>query len=101
MILSMTQDERNKLYVARCLLDGKMTISEAAETLGLSERQVKRIKKGVKEQGESFGKRDKGKKGQGEGQGDRYLVPHRRLISPQVVYPHMTIKLVQCDMALT
>mgnify|MGYP001022541737 CR=1 FL=1 len=50
----MTQDERNKLYVARCLLDGKMTISEAAETLGLSERQVKRLKKGVKEQGESF-----------------------------------------------
>lgn len=50
----MTQDERNKLYVARCLLDGKMTISEAAETLGLSERQVKRLKKGVKEQGETF-----------------------------------------------
>ncbi len=50
----MTQDERNKLYVARCLLDGKMTISEAAETLGLSERQLKRLKKGVKEYGESF-----------------------------------------------
>lgn len=50
----MTQDERNKLYVARCLLDGKMTISEAAEVLSLSERQVKRIKKGVKEYGEAF-----------------------------------------------
>jgi len=50
----MTQAERNKLYVARCLLDGKMTISEAAEVLGLSERQVKRIKKGVKEFGEAF-----------------------------------------------
>ena len=50
----MTQDERNKLYVARCLIDGKMTISDAAEVLGLSERQVKRIKKGVKEQGEAF-----------------------------------------------
>lgn len=50
----MTQDERNKLYVARCLLDGKMTISEAAEILSLSERQVKRIKKGVKEYGEAF-----------------------------------------------
>lgn len=50
----MTQNERNKLYVARCLLDGKMTIREAAEILGLSERQVKRIKKGVKEHGESF-----------------------------------------------
>lgn len=54
MILSMTQNERNKLYVARCLLDGKMTISEAAEVLSLSERQVKRIKKGVKELGEAF-----------------------------------------------
>jgi len=50
----MTQRERTKLYVARCLLDGKMTISEAAEVLGLSERQVKRIKKGVKEFGEAF-----------------------------------------------
>lgn len=50
----MTQDERNKLYLARCLLEGKMTISEAAEMLGLSERQVKRIKKGVKEHGDAF-----------------------------------------------
>jgi len=41
----MTQDERNKLYVARYLIDGKMSISEAAEVLDLSERQVKRIKK--------------------------------------------------------
>jgi len=31
----MTQDERNKLYVARCLFDGKMTIKEAAE-IGLA-----------------------------------------------------------------
>lgn len=50
----MTQNERNKLYVARCLGDGKMAISEAAEILDLSERQVKRIKKGVKEHGEAF-----------------------------------------------
>ena len=50
----MTQDERNKLYVARCLLDGKMNISEAAEILSLSERQVKRIKKWVKEYGEAL-----------------------------------------------
>lgn len=50
----MTQNERNKLYIARCLLDGKMTISEAAEVLSLSERQVKRLKKGVKEQGDAF-----------------------------------------------
>ena len=50
----MTQDERNKLYIARCLLEGKMTISEAAEILVLSERQVKRIKKGVREHGDAF-----------------------------------------------
>lgn len=50
----MTQDERNKLYIARCLLDGKMTIRDAAEVLSLSERQVKRLKKGVKEQGDVF-----------------------------------------------
>jgi len=50
----MTQNERNKLYAARCLIDGKMTVREAAEFLGLSERQVKRIKKGVAEHGEAF-----------------------------------------------
>lgn len=50
----MTQKERNKLHIARNLLDGKMTISEAAELLSLSERQVKRLKKGVKEQGDAF-----------------------------------------------
>jgi len=50
----MTQEERNKLHIIRNLLDGKMTISEAAELLSLSERQVKRLKKGVKEQGDAF-----------------------------------------------
>jgi len=54
MILSMTQEERNKLYVARCLLDKKITIEEGAELLHLSERQVKRLKKGVREQGDAF-----------------------------------------------
>ncbi len=50
----MTKQERNKLYVARCLLDGKMTISEGAELLCLSERQVQRLKKGVDEEGGVF-----------------------------------------------
>lgn len=50
----MTQEERTKLYIARSLIDGKMTIKEAAEVSGLSERQWKRIKKGVKEQGDAF-----------------------------------------------
>jgi hypothetical protein len=43
----MTQEERTRLYIARSLIDGKMTIREAAEVSGLSERQWKRIKKGV------------------------------------------------------
>lgn len=50
----MTQEERTRLYIARCLIDGKMTISEAVEVSDLSERQWKRIKKGVKEQGDAF-----------------------------------------------
>jgi len=50
----MTQEERTKLYIARSLIDGKMTVREAAEVSGLSERQWKRIKKGVKEQGDAF-----------------------------------------------
>ncbi len=50
----MTPKERNKLYVARCLIGGKMTTAEAAEALGLCERQVKRLKKGVREYGDAF-----------------------------------------------
>lgn len=54
MILSMTQKERQRLYAANCLIEKRMKISEAAEILGLSERQVKRIKKGVLEHGDAF-----------------------------------------------
>ncbi len=50
----MTQEERNKLYVARCLLDKKITIREGAELLHLKRRQVKRLKKGAREQGDAF-----------------------------------------------
>jgi len=50
----MTQEERTKLHIARSLVEGKMTISEAAKVSGLSERQWKRIKKGVLEQGDAF-----------------------------------------------
>jgi len=48
------QEERNKLYGARCLLDKKITIEEGAELLHLKRRPVKRLKKGVKEQGDAF-----------------------------------------------
>jgi hypothetical protein len=44
MILSMNQYERKRLFVAHSLIEGKMSISEAAIVLNLSERQVKRIK---------------------------------------------------------
>jgi len=47
------QEERNKPYVARCLLDKKITIEEGAELLHLRRRR-KRLKKGVKEQGDAF-----------------------------------------------
>ena len=47
-------EERNKLYGARCLLDKKITTREGAELLHLKRRQVKRLKKGVKEQNEVF-----------------------------------------------
>lgn len=50
----MNQEQRNKLHIAHCLVEGKMIISDAAELLGLSERQVKRIKKGVTEHGDAF-----------------------------------------------
>lgn len=50
----MNQEERNKLYVAHCLIDGKMLVREAAEILALSERQVLRIKKGVLKYGDAF-----------------------------------------------
>lgn len=50
----MNRDERKRLYVAHSLIEEKMLISEAASVLGLSERQVKRIKKGVLEQGDAF-----------------------------------------------
>jgi len=35
-------------------LEGKMTVSEVATTIGLSERQVKRLRNGVREEGAAF-----------------------------------------------
>lgn len=50
----MSQEQRNRLHVAHCLIQGKMQISEAALILSLSERQVIRLKKGVIEYGDVF-----------------------------------------------
>jgi transposase len=46
-IYHMTTKEMARLKVAERLVEGKVTIKAAAEVLGLSTRQVVRIKKGV------------------------------------------------------
>ena len=50
----LTQKEMMKLQVIEKALEGILTVKEAAEALGLSERQVKRLKKGVAIEGPSF-----------------------------------------------
>lgn len=50
----MTQTQLNRFKVISLVIEGKATLAEAAEDLKLSERQVKRLKKGVKEQGPGF-----------------------------------------------
>ena len=47
----MSQSEMNRVLVLQRMVDGRMTIQEAAVVLGLSERHVKRIKAKFKEQG--------------------------------------------------
>ena len=51
MIYTMTDEELKKLHVITCALEQKITVSEAANALGLSERRVKQLKKEVKENG--------------------------------------------------
>lgn len=53
-IFNMTQKEITRLRVINQTIDGVLTIREAAELLGLSERQVLRLKKGVKTEGPAF-----------------------------------------------
>jgi len=43
----MSQKQLNRYTVISQLIEGNLTTQEAAERLGLSERQVKRLKKGV------------------------------------------------------
>ena len=50
-IFNMTQKEITRLRVINQTIDKVLTIREAAELLGLSERQVIRIKKGVEKEG--------------------------------------------------
>ncbi len=44
----MTDREMTRLIVAERLIEGEITVKDAAEVLGLSTRQIKRIKKGVR-----------------------------------------------------
>jgi transposase len=52
--LLMTQKQINRYHVIKMSLDGKMTVAEVAEVLGLSERQVKRLRNGVRMEGAAF-----------------------------------------------
>lgn len=47
----MTDKELKKLHVINCALECKITVAEAANALGLSERRIKQLKKEVKEHG--------------------------------------------------
>ncbi len=50
----MSQKQLNRYLVISKLIEGQITTKEASEVLGLSERQIFRLKKGVKEHGASF-----------------------------------------------
>ena len=48
----MTKKELVRIYVIKSLIEGRMTSRDAPEVLSLSERQIKRLKVGVKKEGE-------------------------------------------------
>ena len=50
----MTKKELVRAHVIKSLIEDKMTSRDAAEVLNLSERQIKRLKAGVKKEGEVF-----------------------------------------------
>ena len=52
--LQMTQGQINRYHIIMKSLEGKMTVAEVAATLKLSERQVKRLRNGVKSEGAAF-----------------------------------------------
>ena len=47
----LNRKEARRVYVMEQVLQGSLTIRQAAEMLQLSERQVKRLKKGMKQEG--------------------------------------------------
>jgi transposase len=47
----MTKEEEFKLHIIKCVIEKKLTIKEASIRLGLSIRQVKRLKRRLEEKG--------------------------------------------------
>jgi len=52
--IMLNRKELRRVHVIEKVMSGELLIREAAHLLGLSERQVKRLKKGVKIQGHAF-----------------------------------------------
>jgi hypothetical protein len=52
--LRMSQQQINRYHVIMASLEGKLTVPEAAKAIGLSERQVTRLRNGVKQEGAAF-----------------------------------------------
>lgn len=50
----MSQKQLNRYKIISSVIDGNLTIGDAAKSLGLSERQIKRLKKGVMNEGVAF-----------------------------------------------
>lgn len=50
----LNQQQLNRYRIISNLIEGNITICEAAESLSLSERQIYRLKKGVEQEGVSF-----------------------------------------------
>ncbi|MGB4433038.1 MAG: helix-turn-helix domain-containing protein [Bacillota bacterium] len=47
----MSAKEARRVFVMEEVVEGRITVREAAAYLNLSERQVKRLKRGMKEKG--------------------------------------------------
>jgi len=52
--LAMSQKQVNRYHVIMDSLEGKLTVAEAADAMGISERQVTRLRNGVKQEGAAF-----------------------------------------------
>jgi prophage antirepressor-like protein len=50
-VISLTREQHHRLDIINKANAGFVTVKDAAEKLGLSERQIQRLKKGVKENG--------------------------------------------------